>query len=340
MNSRIAFTSFLLLSLLLFACNLSLPSDDCARPEVFCVGLVTAFGKVDDHGLNQSAWEGAENALAEGLIDKADFIETADARDRAKNIAVFADAGYDLIVTVGFAMGEPTRLAAVNWPGARFIGVDQPQEESRPNLAGLVFPEDEGGFLAGALAAQVTQTNKIAAACEVETIPEMWRYCEGFRAGVRYVTADLRPRVIYHPDHSPEEWFNDAAWGEAQARSIDEGGVDVFFAAGGETARAALEAAAARGIYVIGADEDMYYQVEASNFVLSSAVKQAGAGVYALIKLAAADQFPGGEFMGEFALGPAHGLERLIQPAVRERLEALRRGLADGSIQTGVPAEP
>ncbi len=326
------------LAFILAACGL--PSDDCARPEVFCVGLVTAYGNVDDHGLNQSAWEGIQRAQTEGLIDRADFIETADARDRAKNIATFADAGYDLIVTVGFAMGDETRLAANEWPEARFIGVDQPQEESLPNLAGLVFPEDEGGFLAGALAAQVTETNKIAALCEVESIPTMWRTCEGFRAGVRYISADLRPRVIYHPDHNPDDWFNDPIWGEQQVRSIADGGVDVLFAAGGETGRSALQAAASMGIYVIGADEDMYYQIEASDFVLRSAVKQAGTGVYELIRLAVAGQFPAGEFVGEYALGPAHNLERLIPPTVQERLEALRRGLADGSIQTGVPAEP
>jgi len=331
-------SGLLLLSLLLAACNLS--ANDCARPDVFCVGLVTAYGKVDDHGLNQSAWEGVQKALADGLIAKADVIETVDARDRAKNIATFADAGYDIIVTVGFAMSEPTRLAADEWPGAAFIGVDQPQEESRPNLAGLTFPEDQGGFLAGALAAQVTRTKKIAAACEQEAIPEMWRYCEGFRAGVRYITADIRPRVIYHPDHSPDEWFNDPAWGEKQVQSFIRNGVDVAFAAGGETARGALQAAAANGIYVIGADEDMYYQVEPADFVLSSAVKQADVGVYELIRLAVTGQLPAGDFVGQYALGPARELERLIQPAVRERLEALRRGLADGSIQTGVPLNP
>jgi basic membrane protein A len=328
----------LTLGLSLAACNLS--ANDCARPDVFCVGLVTAYGKVDDHGLNQLAWEGVQQAQAEGLVAQSAFIETVDARDRAKNIATFADAGYDIIVSVGFAMSEPTRLAADEWPGAAFIGVDQPQEESRPNLAGLVFPEDQGGFLAGALAAQVTRTKKIAAACEVETIPEMWRYCEGFSAGVRYITADIRPRVVYHPDHSPDSWFNDAAWGGEQVQSFARNGVDVMFAAGGETARGALQSAAGRGIYVIGADEDMYYQVEAADFVLGSAVKQADAGVYELVRLAVSGQFPAGDFMGAFALSPARNLERLIQPGVRERLEALRRGLADGSIQTGVPALP
>ena len=328
-----------ILSLLLAACNLPIASD-CARPEVFCVGLVTGFGKVDDHGLNQSAWEGVQQALAEGLIDQADFIETIDARDHGKNIAALAEGDYDLIVAVGNSMRKATREAATAYPDIHFIGVDQPQETRRDNLAGLVFPEDQGGFLAGALAASITQTGKVAALCELESIPSMWRACEGFRVGVHYADPDLRARVNDKPEGGIGELFNDPAWGEKQALFVLEGGADILFAAGGKTARAALETAAGRGVIVIGADEDMFYQLKAADFVLSSAVKQAGPGVYALIRLAVEGQFPTGDTRGAYALGPYHSLERQVPPTVRERLEQIRRGLVDGSIQTGVPAEP
>ena len=339
-SSRAFKFASLILTLVFAATACSLPSAGCARSDVFCVGLVTAYGTVDDHGLNQSAWEGVQQALAENIIDTADFIETIDARDRAKNIQTFLLNDYDLIITVGNSMDEDTRLAADEWPDRLFIGVDQPQTESRPNLAGLVFPEDQGGFLAGALAALTTQTGKVAALCELEEIPSMWRYCEGFRSGVFYANPDMRARVLYKSEGGIGELFNDPAWGEEQALFILEGGVDILFAAGGETARAALETAASRAVYVIGADEDMYYQVGKPDFVLSSVVKQAGLGVYELIKLAVENRLPVGETRGGYALGPYHSLERQIQPTVRERLEQIRRGLADGSIPTGVPAEP
>jgi basic membrane protein A and related proteins len=329
---------FTILAFVLVACNL--PTTDCARPNVFCIGFVTAYGKVDDHGLNQSAWNGVQQALADGLIDKATFIETIDARDRAKNIQTFLEAGYDLIVTIGISMDEDTRLAADEWPDRRFIGVDQPQAESRPNLAGLTFPEDQGGFLAGALAALTTKTGKIAALCEPEEIASMWRYCEGFREGVRFADPELRARVIYKGPGGASELFNDPAWGTEQALFVLDGGVDILFAAGGETGRAALETAAGRGIYVIGADEDMFYQLEHTDFILSSAVKQAGEGVYSLIRLSVENQFPAGETQGGYTLGPYHNLERQVPPTVRERLEFIRRGLLNGSIKTGVPKEP
>ena len=333
------FLSILLIfSVLLAACNLS--TTDCARPEIFCVGLVTDYGKVDDHGLNQSAWEGVQQALEEGLIDQADFIETIDARDRAKNIRTFLNSGYDLIITVGYSIGEETRSAADEWADRLFIGVDQPQTESRPNLTTLVFPEDQGGFLMGALAALTTGTGKVAALCELESIPSMWRYCEGFRVGARFIDPDMRARVLYKSESATSELFNDPAWGKEQALFMLEGGVDIIFAAGGETARGALETAAARGIYVIGADEDMYHQLENMDQVISSAVKNAVAGVHALIRLAVTGQFPGGETRGEYIPGPYHSLERQVPPTIRERIEQIRISLADGSIQTGVPTEP
>ncbi len=123
----------LVTSMLLSACNLF--RTDCPRPEVFCVGVVTDYGKVDDHGLNQSAWEGVQQALAEELIDRADLIETVDVRDRAKNIRTFLINDYDLIVTVGYSMEEETRLAAQEWTERFFIGVDQPVSEPLTNLA-------------------------------------------------------------------------------------------------------------------------------------------------------------------------------------------------------------
>ena len=328
-----------LFTFLLVSCALP-TTDNCARSDVFCVGLVTAYGKVDDHGLNQSAWEGVSQAMADGFVDKADFIETIDARDRAKNILTFANAGYDLIVTVGYAIGEDTRLVSDDWPDTRFLGVDQPQTESRPNLTSVIFPEDQGGFLAGVIAASATKTKRVSAVCEVQAIPEMWRACEGFRAGVSYISSDALQRVVFHPDHNPDDWFNDPDWGAEQALINARIGMDVLYAAGGNTALGALETAAEEGLYVIGADEDMFYQVKASGQVIASVVKDAKSMVYALTAAAAQGQLTGGEFSGTYALAANEALARLIPPSVEARIEQIQRGLADGSIQTGVPREP
>lgn len=140
----------LVAAMLIPACAPKAP--DCTKADVFCVGMVTDVGKIDDKSFNQSTWEGVKLAETElGAI--VQYIETTDSKDYAKNISTFADAGYDAIVTVGFALGEATAAAAVQYPNIKFIGVDQFQawqydEDATndiANLAGLNFPEDQAG---------------------------------------------------------------------------------------------------------------------------------------------------------------------------------------------------
>src|SRR5512134_2330235 len=103
----------LIAAMLLPACAPA--AADCTSEEVFCVGLVTDVGKINDKSFNQSAWEGAQQAEKD-LGAKVQYIETNDAKDYAKNIGTFGDEGYDVIVTVGFALGEATAAAAATYP--------------------------------------------------------------------------------------------------------------------------------------------------------------------------------------------------------------------------------
>ena len=88
---------------------------DCASADVFCVGLVTDVGEIDDKSFNQSAWEGVQKAGTD-LGAKVEYIETGDAKDYATNIELFANNSYDVIVTVGFALTEATAQAAATYP--------------------------------------------------------------------------------------------------------------------------------------------------------------------------------------------------------------------------------
>lgn len=106
---------------------------DCSSPDVFCVGLVTDVGEIDDKSFNQSAWEGVQQAEAD-LGAQVDYIETQDAKDYAANIGLFADEGYDVVVTVGFALGAATMEAACTYPDIDFIGVDQFQSPVAPKV--------------------------------------------------------------------------------------------------------------------------------------------------------------------------------------------------------------
>jgi basic membrane protein A len=326
------------------ACSSSPP--DCTRPEIVCVGLVTGVGKVDDRSYNQSSWEGVQQAQAEGLVQVAHHIESVDARDYDENIAFFADAGYDVIVTVGSALNQATIAAAEEYPEIYFIGVDQFQEAGaeKPNLTGLIFPEDQAGFLAGALAAQMTSTGKVGAVLGADAYPPVWRYGEGFRAGARYINPEIEVIVAYNNDADFDEASFDPDWGAMTAYTMIDEGVDVLFGGSGTTGDGAVVAAVQRGIYAIGAEMDQYYlQPEAAPLLLSSVVKLVSPGTYMLIVLAPAAQagtgsFPGGNYTGECSYAPFHDLDSQVPAEVKTRMEAINQGLRQGTIKTEVPS--
>jgi basic membrane protein A len=326
-------------------------APDCTKPEVFCVGMVTDVGKIDDKSFNQSAWEGLQQAKKDGFADWVQYIETTDAKDYAKNIATFADAGYDVIVTVGFALGEATYAAAQQYPNTYFIGVDQFQawpydddpSNDLTNYAGLNFPEDQAGFLVGALAAMMTKTGKIGAICGTDAVPPVWRFGEGYRAGAAYINPDVEVIVVYHSDVGFDKTFVDPEWGAQTADSMIDQGVDVIFGAGGKTGNGAVTEAAARGVYAIGVDTDQYYTLpEAAPRLLSSAMKLITPGVAELIALAKDAQaggaaFPAGNYMGKAGYAPYHDLEDEVPAEVKARMEEINAMLLSGELQTNVP---
>jgi len=220
-------------------------ADDCFSADVFCVGVVTDVGKVDDKSFNQSAWEGVQKSQEDGVADIVQYIETTDAKDYAKNIAQFGDAGYDVIVTVGFALGEATVAAAATYPDVRFIGVDQFQADpATAGVTGLIFPEDNAGFLVGALAAQMSKTGHIGGVFATDAVPPVWRFGEGYRAGALYINPDIKIDVVYHNDVGFDKTFTDPEWAANAANSMADGGADVIFGGGGKTGNGAVVAAA------------------------------------------------------------------------------------------------
>jgi basic membrane protein A len=241
-------------------------SSDCFREDVLCAALVTDTQGIEDQDMNQDTWAGLEQAKADGIVQRVEFIESIDSRDYEKNINYFADLGFDVIFTVGAGMDDETLRAADRKPfdpaqggvGTVFVGLNQPQSESRPNLIPVAFPEDQMGFLAGALAARITKTQVVGAVCETSGIDSMWRYCEGFRAGVDFFNkeagAGIEPLVVYREDGDREKLFLDEAWGAEAAQGLIKRGADVIFAAGGATGQGALQAAAEAGVQTIGSE--------------------------------------------------------------------------------------
>ncbi len=317
-------------------------ADDCSAEELYCVGFVSDVGKIDDKSFNQSTWEGLQKAEAE-LGAKIQYIETTDSKDYAKNIATFADAKYDVIVTVGFALGEATIEAAGLYPDIKFIGVDQAQGENViPNVVGLVFPEDQAGFLVGALAAQMTKTNKLGAVLGTDVVPAVWRFGEGYKAGALYINPAIEVNVVYHSDVGFDKTFSDPEWGKTTAQSMIDKGVDVIFGAGGKTGNGALMGAAEKNVMAIGVDTDQYYTVpEAQKVLLSSAMKDLTGGTFELLKGIKEGSFTAGDYLGVATFAPYHDLDAQVSAEVKAKMDEIQAGLIDGSIVTNVtPSKP
>jgi basic membrane protein A len=318
--------------------------EDCPKEEVFCVGLVTDVGKIDDKSFNQSTWEGVQQAEEE-LGALIQYVETTDSKDYDKNIGQFADAGFDVIVTVGFALGEATQAAGAQYPDIKFIGVDQAQAPGTevPNVVGLVFPEDQAGFLAGVLAALMSESNQLGAVLGTDAVPAVWRFGEGYRAGAMYITPDVEVNVVYHNDVGFDKTFTDPEWGKTTALSMIDKGVDVVFGAGGKTGNGALLGCAERGVMAIGVDTDQYYTVpEAQSVLLTSAMKLLTPGTFGLIKMAKEGDFPaGGDYVGDAGLAPYHDLADQVPDDADAKVNEIAAAFKDGSLQTGVsPTKP
>jgi basic membrane protein A len=311
---------------------------DVEPPEDFRVGLVTDIGRVDDGTFNQFAFEGME-AAAECFGFETDVIETTAEADYERNLEQILSTDPNVVVTVGFLLADATLAAAEANPDVNFVGVDQFQETFPENYVGILFREDEGGFLAGALAGLLTESNVVGVVGGREDVPPVVRYVNGFEQGALSVNPDVTVLKTYVPS------FTDQAAGRSAAEQFLGEGADVIFGAGGQTGSGGIRAAAEADAWAIGVDQDEYFttfsggDAPGADRLASSAIKRVDLGVFTQIAEAAKGDFEGGVFQltaenGGITYAPPH--DAAVPEDVLERLEEIRAGLADGSVDTGV----
>ncbi len=310
--------------------------EPVAAPAGACIGLVTDVGQVDDKSFNQSAWEGVQ-AAGEASGADVNYIETQAAKDYATNIGLFADDGCDVIVTVGFALGEATGIASAEYPDIDFVGVDQWQAEPIANVAGLLFPEDQAGYLAGALAASLSTSGVIAEVLGTDLVPPVVAFGEGFVNGARHIDPSIEVIKTYHPG-GLDVAFTDPEWGATTARQALDQGADVVFGAGGKTGNGAIiEVAGEAGAFCIGVDTDQWDTVpEAHPCLVSSSMKMITDGVVDLVGQSFAGSMPAGNYYGGVALAPFHDHADSVPADVQDMLVALKADLEAGTIPTCV----
>ena len=310
-----------------------------AMARITQVGLVTDIGKVDDRTFNEFAYKGMMRAVKEFGLKRA-FIETQQPTDYEKNIEQFASAGYDMIITVGFMLGDATKKMAQKYPKVHFAIVDFAYDPPVANVVGLVFAEDQSGFLAGALAGLMTKSKTVGMVAGVE-IPPVVRFRKGYEAGVKYVCATCQLLGVYLDS------FTDPARGKTAALSQIDEGADVIFGGGGTTGSGAIVGAAQAGAWVLGVDQDEFMttfkqgEAKGANKLLSSAMKRVDNAVYGAIKMAVEGTFKGSTQVFDasndgIGLAPFHATESAIPDAAKAKLQDIAAGLKAGTIKTGV----
>lgn len=303
--------------------------------ETVAIGLVTDTGKVDDKSFNQSAWEGAQ-AAAEEVGGTAEYIETIASSDYANNISQLIDKGANVIITVGFGMGEATTAAAAENPDIRFIGVDQFQVATAPNVTGLVFNEDKAGFLAGALAGLLTESDTVAAVLGTDQVPPVVAFKTGFENGAKCANDGVKVISTYNPG-GLDTAFNDPEWGASTARQAIDNGADVVFGAGGNTGNGALiEVAKDDGMFCIGVDTDQWETLpDAHPCLVTSAMKLIDSGVIDLVGQAHDGSIPSGNYFGEVGLADFHDLADRVPDDVKTQIDELTPKVLAGEVSTG-----
>lgn len=270
--------------------------------ETFKVAMVTDVGGIDDKSFNQSAWKGIkefgeENDLTEG--DGYTYLQSQSDADYTTNLNSLARKNYNLIFGVGFMMQESVNEIAAQQKDFNFSIIDGVVEQ--PNVASILFKEQEASFLAGIAAGLTTETNKVGFIGGV-TGAVIERFEAGFIAGVKAVNPEAEVEVQY------AEAFDKAEMGQSIASKMYSSNVDVIIHAAGGTGNGLFKEARdlkqkdpSRKIWAIGVDSDQTAEgvVEIDgkeqNVIITSALKRVDVAVKDISAKAKEGNFPGGE---------------------------------------------
>ena len=265
-----------------------------ARSATPKVALVTDIGGLNDRSFNQAANTGRLRVQSKLGLDTRVFI-TQSASDRLPNLQAAAQ-GYDLVFGTGFFMGDPLDKVAPKFPNVKFAGIDVSWSSlpSKPsNVRGLIFKEQEAGYLVGYIAGLVVKQQKgpdVVSAVGANKVPAIVRYIGGYKAGAK--KADPKVKVLV--DYANDPTFSDQAKCKETATNQIGRGTQVIFQVAGGCGLGALQAAKEHHLWGIGVDVDQGYL---GSHMLTSALKDVAAAVYLTAKEFKAD--PSG-FRGGF----------------------------------------
>jgi basic membrane protein A len=327
---------------ILAATALSLP----AFAADFKACQITDTGGVDDKGFNQTAWKGIQDAEKELKVE-GKLLESKAETDYVPNINSFVAEKCDIIVTVGFLLGDATKTAAEANPGVKFSIVDFAYDPVVPNILGQVYATDEAAFLAGYLAAGVSKTGVVGTFGGIN-IPPVTIFMDGFANGVAYYNKQKGKDVkVLGWDPAKKEGlftnnFSSLDDGRAFAKNLNEEGADIVMPVAGPVGQGSAALATELGadkLKIIGVDVDQYEtDPEHKAVFLTSVLKRMDSTVMEAIKQAKDGTFKGGVIVGTLASGgvgiaPYHDLDSAVSAELKGEIDKIAAGIKDGSIK-------
>jgi basic membrane protein A and related proteins len=332
------------LTLALGAGTGSAKTDVKAAPAPYKVALVTDIGGLDDRSFNFLANKGLAQAKSQLKIQGRVFISKSNA-DYVPNLSAAARGGYNLVISVGFLMGDATAAVARRFPKTKFAIIDNTgvsaELKGKPtNVRGLLFKEQEAGYLVGYLAGlqskNVPNSSGVIAAVGGLKIPPVDRFIAGYYEGAKKAYPAVKV------EHSYSQDFVDQAKCKEAALNHIANGATVVFQVAGQCGLGVLSAAKEKGVFGIGVDADQGYL---GNHVLTSATKKVDVAVFKTIEAAKAQ---GAAFKTNFNAiftvknnGVGYGkISSRTQASWRKALAGVRLQIATGKIKVTQQSPP
>jgi basic membrane protein A len=305
------------------------------------VGEITDTGGIDDKTFNATAWKGIERAVKE-LGAEGNYLESTQPTDYAKHLTEYVRQKYDLIVPVGYLLGDDTAKFAKANPKRNFAIVDFEYVPVIPNVLALAFSTDQAAFLAGYLAAGMSQTGKVGTFGGME-IPTVTIFMVGYANGVAYYNQENGTKVEVLGTKTYVGNFNSTDDGRRTGESLMDEGADIIMPVAGPVGVGTAAAVQERGKMMIGVDTDMTVSApQYKNILLTSVLKNMDVAVFEAVKAVKDGTFKGGTYVGTLAnngvgLAPYNDFDSKVPQALKDQIAQLQKDLIAGTVKTGWP---
>lgn len=329
-----------------------------AAPKIdYIACMVSDSGGFDDKSFNQTSHDGLVRAATELGVQTKE-VESVDTKDFETNINSMVKAGCQTIVTVGFLLSDATVKAAKANPNINFAIVDDNPTSAKglTNFKPLVFNTAQSSFMAGYLAASLSQTGKVGT-FGGSKIPTVTIFMDGYAQGVKYYNEKKSKSVQvlgwdaakqdgqFVPGSTP---FENVAGGQTTAKSLISQGADVVFPVAGPAGEGALqEAKASNGkVSAIWVDTDGCVSAESYCSVLASSVYKAmDVAVFDAIKDATQGKFTNTAFVGTLenngtGLAPFHEFDSKVSADTKSELDQIKKDIISGTIKIESASQP